>query len=425
MQAHQALACLSAARQAASGGAGWPGWEFDAHPVALVVAEGTLLWGHPAPPAGFRPWVSPSGADDRAVPPGPLHVGPPRADLANSVHELGGRIAATVRLEDGSDALAAQRLILHEGFHAFQQAVRPGSGVPFGRTPHYPEDDAANNALARAENTALAGYVAGGAPAADCAADVVVLRRARYGCLAAEWRDYEAACEWCEGGATLAEACGYPEPARGDIVAGLRQCSRGGEGAAVRRFYHTGAALGLLCSELLPGWQARWMAPGATPFALVEQWAAEAPGAARVLVDVLRRFGVAELLAEETLATAARRAEDARILAGLVPAVEIDTSRVPPRGFMYDPSRLRVLGGGRRLHRGLVRQEGPGWVLEVGGTGGPVLEDLAAGRLVLRAPAGLRCAEGTGPLDLPFLRAERAEVRADGDGWRIMLHRGA
>ena len=409
MDADEALVHLGAARRAAEGRAAWPGWDFDAHPVALGLASGTLLWGHPAPPDPFRKW-------------GDVHMGPARADLANAWEEIGGRVVATVRLE-GVGALDAERLILHEAFHAFQQDLRPGSGVPFSRMPAYPEDDAANNALARAENAALAACLEGMAAPARCAADVVALRRARHACLAPEWRGYEAACEWSEGGAVLAEAGAHPDPVRTDILAGLRSCSRGGKDAAVARFYHTGAALGLVCAQWRSDWRARWLDPGAFPFDLVETWSAEGPGADPA--EVLRRFEVAALLADEVAATVARRAEDDRILAGLAPAVELDTSRAPASRVLYDPKRLRVLPGGRRLHLGAVQQHGAGWSLEVGEDGGPVLEEAAAQRLVFRAPAGPLCPEGIGPLHLAGLHAQRAEVRSTGQGLRIIIHPAA
>lgn len=414
MDAQVALVCLADARRVAAGR--WPGWDFDAHPVAMVLPEGTLLWGHPQPPADFRPWTPAF-----AVPlPGPLHIGPARTDLANSARELGGRTVATACIASEGGPEWVQRILLHEAFHAFQLDLRPDSGVPFTRTPDYPEDDAANNALARAENAALAAYMEGQLVAAECAAAVIALRRVRHACIPVDWPGYEDACEWCEGGATLAESLAFPE-ARADIIRGLHTCNRGGEGAAIRRFYHTGAAIGLLCSELLPDWQARWLVPDTTPFGLLIECVADAGEAGAP--EVLRHHGLDGLLAEEARATRRRRAEDSRLLAALHPAIEIDTSAVPAHSFMHNPTALRVLGGGRRLHRGRVRQEGPGWVFDWREGAGPVLEDLRQGRLVLRLPDGVSHTEGTGPVELPFLRAHRAEIRADGQGLRIRLQR--
>lgn len=413
MHTRKALLALAGTRQAASGL--WPGWDFDAHPVAMALPEGTLLWGHPRPPAEFQPFAPPAGCPL----PGPLHLGPVRSDLANSTTEWGGVTVATALLDGAPDGDWAPRLLLHEAFHAFQRHLRPDSGVPFTQTPDYPEDDAVNNALARAENAALAAYMEGGLAAAECAAAVVALRRARHACIPAHWPEYEGACEWSEGGATLTEALAFPHPARADILRGLHACNRGGEGAAVRRFYHSGAAIGLLCSALLRDWRRGWLAPDATPLRLLQACVAE-PGVAAT-ADTLGRHGIAGLLAEEADATGERRAEDGRLLAALHPAVEIDTSRVPARVFVQNPTALRILGGGRRLHRGAVRQEGSGWIFDWPQGQNPVLEDLRQGRLVLRRPEGCSLPEGTGPVDLPFLRAQRAEVRVEGQSLRIRL----
>lgn len=400
MHAPTALACLAEARRAAI----WPDWDFDAHPVALVVDEGTLLWGHPDPPAGFTPWRG------TGTLPGPMHLGPAQTDLANSAVHLAGRVTATVRLENETDPASAARLIVHEAFHAFQQQIRSDWGVPFARTADYPEDDAANNALARAENAALAAYLKGSVAAAECAADVAALRATRYACVAADLPDYEDACEWCEGGGTLVEALAFPQVVRPELAAALLLHNRGGEGASIRRFYFTGAAIGVLCSELLPDWQQRWMATDATPRGLLgEPDRARAPAA-------LHRWRAMDLLVEEAAATAGRRREDARLLAGMTPRVVIDVSAAPAYGFRHNPMRLRVLGGGRRIHGGAVRQEGSGWVLDVDEEHAPVLEDVRGGRLVLRAPVGITWRAGSGPLDLPFLQIRRAEVRPTGDG---------
>ena len=418
MDAPSALACLAAARRAAQHpNARWPGWDFDAHPVGLALPEGLLLWGHPSPPPGFAPLPLPVGGD---APPGPLHLGPVPDGLANSTLDLGGRRVATARLADTAPGPGAVRLIVHEAFHAFQAQVRPDAGVPSQQTADYPEEDAANNALARAENACLAAFLEGTRGAAECARDLTALRAVRYACLDPAWPAYEAAAEWCEGGAQLAEALVSGPGERPAWAAALRRLNRAGEGAAYRRFYASGAAIGLLLAELLPGWRARWLAPGATPTGLLQAAGGEPRDAAAVLGD----YGVADLLAEEAAATAARRREIEGLLAQWVPALVVEVAAAPPTSFGFDPTRRRVLSGGRQLHGGWTRLAGPGWVFDV--PEGPVLEDRRAGTLTLPLPAGLCLDPGRRALALPLLRAEAARVaRGEAGGWRIVIEREA
>lgn len=401
VDAATALRCLAEARDRARSPAGaWPGWDFDAHPVATVVEEGTLLWNHPAPPEGFQPWIRPE-----------VHLGPPIV-AANSWMEVGGRTTATARLEDEQDPARAARILLHEAFHLFQQKVRPGSGVPFDRTAFYPEGNAANNALARAENRALAAFLDGSLPAGDAVRDVQALRATRYACAEEDWAAYEDACEWCEGGAQLAEALAFGRGVREEMAAALRRHNVGGSGAAYARFYASGGALGLLLAELAQAdWRSQWL--GGTPLSAVA--ACVPPGDAQ---ESLARWRVGDLLAEEAEATRRRRAEAEAVLAGMAPALVVDFAEARPFGRMFNTPRLQVVGGGRRIHWGLLRLEGPGWVFHV--PEGPVLEDLAAQRLILRVPEGLALGEAAGWVDLPLLRAERAVMRQDGaGGWRI------
>lgn len=410
MDARAACACLGRAREAAlTPDGGWPEWAFDA-PVALVTAEGTILWGHPAPPPDFAPMASPPG-----TPPGPLHRNPAAIAFANSTADVSGHITATVRLEDEPPGPRAERLILHEAFHAFQKVVRPASGVPFHRTAFYPEDLAANNALARAENLALVAFLEGQRGATETAGDVLLLRETRHACIGAEWPAYEGAAEWCEGGAQAAEAFAYGDGVREELAAALRRHNIAGAGASYLRFYATGATIALLLAARMGATAAKagWLkAP--TPLDVLRGCASRDPWA-------LSRWHALDLLAEEAEATGRGRAESAALLQSLNPAIVVDVTAAPPTSFQFNPSALRGLGDGRRLHGGTAVFEGPGWALAV--PEGRVLEDTAGHTLTLPVPTDARFVEGEGAVDAGGLRAARARVARDGQGWRVTVWR--
>lgn len=351
------MTALQQAHQLAAGGALWPGFDLDTIPIVLHGRTEALLVGHPAPPAGFHPAGTVAG---RAI-----HRGPALPEMAaNTAAPVNGHLSALVSLPENGpgDAPTLARLILHEAFHVFQQAALPAmphidqSAMEVMR--EYPENDAANNAMAIVENLLLARALDGEAGAA---AAFLAMRQYRHGRLVrldrSEVVTYEQAVEWVEGTPTYIEL--RAGAARDALSERLRLHNRGGRNAAYRRFYDTGAALSLLLDRHAPGWQERLRRRTASLQDLLAEAVSEPwPTVNQVVVAE----GFARILETEEEAEVKRQERVAALLDELDkgPGVRVEI-HLPPRviGVMWDPKNLLNIGPGRRLHTRFCGAAGP------------------------------------------------------------------
>ncbi|HEV2121173.1 MAG TPA: hypothetical protein VGW38_00165, partial [Chloroflexota bacterium] len=126
----------------------WPGFDPRAIPVAIYDGERTLLFRHPAPPAGFRPV---SGRDGVWAYPGRYS-----SVTANSSAEIGGVSTATLMPATGAGSLLRQAgILIHEAFHVYQREHHPAWQANEAELFTYPVDDAELLTLRRMEAEAL------------------------------------------------------------------------------------------------------------------------------------------------------------------------------------------------------------------------------------------------------------------------------
>lgn len=351
------LTALQQAHQLAAGGALWPGFDLADIPIVIYDRAEALLVGHPAPPPGYEPAGTVAG---RA-----MHRGATLPEMAaNTAALVNGQLSALVSLPDAgpADEAAFVRLILHEAFHVFQQtalSAMPRMDQDSMRVmSEYPENDAANNAMAVVENQLLARALAGEDGAA---AAFLAMRQHRHRRLVRLDREevviYEQTVEWVEGTPTYIELRAGAE--REALAERLRQHSRGGQNAALRRFYDTGAAQALLLDQYAPGWQAA-LRSGATLQALLAE---AVPQPWPTVNQVVVNEGFAGILEAEEQAEAQRRERIAALLRALEEGAGVRVEvHLPPQvtGVMWDPTNLLNIGPGRRLHTRFCGALGPG-----------------------------------------------------------------
>lgn len=342
------MTALQEAHRLSAGGALWPGFALATIPIVLYDRAEAVLVGHPAPPPGYRPAGEVAG---RAV-----HRGSTLPEMAaNTAAPVNGHLSALVMLPDGGPADQARfaRLILHEAFHVFQQTAlgaMPRLDLADMRImSEYPENDPANNAMAVVENRLLARALDGDPGAA---AGFLAMRQHRHRRLVrldrTEVVTYEQTVEWVEGSPTYIEL--RAGASRDALAERLRSHNRGGQNAAYRRFYDTGAAQALLLDQRAPGWQARLHGSSTTLQALLAEAVPEPwPTVNQVVVNegfagILEAEEQAEALRQERVAALLREVE-----AG--PGVRVEV-HLPPQvaGVMFDPNNLLNVGPGRRLH---------------------------------------------------------------------------
>jgi hypothetical protein len=288
----------------------WPGFEPRRIPLAIYVGEGTYLFRHPSPPAGFSR-VESAGVETYRF------EGRHPAVTSNSSAEIGGTVTATLladgaRGQGGPVALAATAL--HEAFHVDQRKRHPTWIGNEADVFVYPTDDASILAWRRLESAALGRALAtgDGAGAACWARAALGFRRQRFAAMAAAFSTYERASELNEGLAAYVQLRAAGErtveiPASEFPAAGVRQ-----------RVYVSGPALAVLLDRLRPGWQGALEADDHQFLDLMLEQAAVADPAARPCelgpaqaaeIGRVARRDVAALVAERD---ARRRAFDAR-----------------------------------------------------------------------------------------------------------------
>lgn len=319
----------------------WPGFDTRSTPLAVYTGQRTLLFRHPAPPAGF---VTLAEKDDSYSCPGrhPLM-------RANTTVDLGGIPTATVLLDGhGRESLAdLAALVIHEMFHVFQDARHPDWGANEAELFVYPMEDVDLLGLRRLETEALRRALGtSGAAVAGWSASALELRYERFGRLPEGSVAYERGTELKEGLATYVEYRATsrrvgPELPEGGFAA---EDVRG-------RCYAVGHAFAVLLDGLAPGWQ-RHLEEG------------ESISLDELLGDALRVIAAEPIRfnGSERAATYERARSDIDVLGrerrqvrdGFLThpgwRIEVETGAEPlwPEGF--DPSRVRRLGTGEVLH---------------------------------------------------------------------------
>jgi hypothetical protein len=249
----------------------WPNFDPRHTPVAIFDGENTVLFRHPAPPAGYYSLSSRRGVYARS--------GRDSLVNANTSVTLGGVPTATVMLrpEEGLSAREWAAVTTHEIFHVFQRSRHPSWTANEAELFTYPVDDASALALRRAETSALRRALgAGRADSSSCwAAAFSRARRARLEAIGAPAAAYERGTELNEGLARYVQLRALGRRAVLPVDDFPPDQVRA-------RSYEIGAAIGQLLDRAAPAW--RDTLESAAPFpnvsldALIDR--ASGPGAA-------------------------------------------------------------------------------------------------------------------------------------------------
>lgn len=250
----------------------------------------------------------------------------------------------------------------------------------------YPETSLLNNVLGNLEGRILYGHVAGdgfaaelgaatGLPPAEALARTLALaRRERYGgevppaqvAFERRMEVYEGLPRYVEL-AVFKAAAAAPvqlvddQPARARRLLAARtgllpQIGQRGWGAARRRFYHTGMALGFLLDDIVPAWRddlaiERW------PLDTIVESGVRYDGGRvdEMLLDAARNhYGYHDRLEDERTWTrdmdGRRREVIDRILAGPGTRVSVDVSELVERSVWCDPASVERLGESVLVH---------------------------------------------------------------------------
>lgn len=370
----------------------WPGFDPREVPVAVYDGERTLLFRHPAPPAGF---AAVPGRDGVAAYPG-RH---PEV-TANTGTQLGGAWTATLMPGDASLRLRAGVLV-HETFHVYQRRRHPGWRANEADLFTYPVDDAEGLTLARLEIEALRRALAAGdrEPASCCGRQALELRRQRFARLPENAVAYERGTEWNEGLASYVEG-------RAVGPAGLPSLALPPE-AVRQRSYATGAALARLLDRFSPEWRAELERDDTTALDALLAGALGASGPsggtgcelAPAERDHVRAVAAADVAALRNLRDEQRGAFLAR--PGWTLVVAAPGPPLFPQGF--DPMNVQAVRPGEVLHTRYLKLGNAAGEVEV--IGRPALSEAAGAHPLFN---GVRRLTVTG------LAAEPAAVEAGG-----------
>jgi hypothetical protein len=223
----------------------WPGFDASTIPLAIYDGERTLLFRHPAPPAGFQPLA---GATAVWAYPGRL-----ASVTANSSVEIGGVSTATLMPAAGSVSLQQRAgVLIHEAFHVHQSQHYPSWQANEVELFTYPFDQPELLALRRMEAEALRrALTADDVPYSACWARVALdLRRARFDRMAPGAVGYERGIERYEG---LAH---YVESRATEVADSAVMPSADFAADAIRqRGYATGNAIARLLDRFWSSWR--------------------------------------------------------------------------------------------------------------------------------------------------------------------------
>lgn len=383
---------IEEAHRLASTGTLWPGWDIAVTPVILHGREISYILGHPRPPEGYVEVAPVAGRR--------TYMGPTFPEMAaNTVRVIAGAVSALVAYPEETliDTDVFARLILHECFHVHQLVALSSVSRPdFRVMERYPEDDPLNNAMSIVENKILCSALREWPPskASDkvkaLAGEFIAVRMARHDYLASKDLGnvctYEELSEFNEGTPTYIEVkAGKPVS---EIIDTLQEANVAGKWASYRRFYATGAAMGLLLDFLLPDWHLRLAQGGCTLQSLIReavcsQWS----GVSGADVSaILRAYDYDAILASEEKSASERQAQIEAMLRELSdgPGVRVEIE-IPEGAFtLFNPSRVIVVRPGVKLHPTLSGLRGEG-ELAVDITR-LCLEDGPARRMVVRVP---------------------------------------
>jgi hypothetical protein len=321
----------------------WPGFDPRAVAVAIYDGERTLLFRHPAPPAGFQP------VPDRPA----VWTFPGRypSVTANSSAEIGGVATATLVPASRAVSLREQAgILIHEAFHVFQREHHPAWQPNEVELFTYPVDDPELLALRRMEAEALRRALT-----AERRADAVcwgitasTLRRDRFARMPAGAAAYERGTESFEGLANYVEsrATGVPDSAvlrRGEYA----------PDAIRQRGYATGTAIARLLDRFSPDWRTEVATrdTAALDVLLAETLAAAETGGSGCALPAAEASRIQATAAADVHGLRARRADqrDAFLAQpGWTLVVEAPGTPLFPQGF--DPLNVQNVHPGEVLH---------------------------------------------------------------------------
>lgn len=321
----------------------WPGFDPLDVPLAIYTGEGTYLFRHPSPPAGFAR-LEDGGSNAFGF------EGRHPAVTANSSAEIGGVVTATLSADGARAGLPAMELAataVHEAFHVFQRGRHPGWSGNEGDLFLYPVDDPRLLELRRLESAALGRALGAADPASTaCWARLALrFRRERFAGMDSAFSTYERLTELNEGLATYVQT-----------IAGGRTTIEIPPSefppAKVRdRTYVIGPALGFLLDRLRPGWQAaleaddRQFLDGMLESALV---ADRQEGAGECALGAGELAGIQRAAREDAAAVIAARAERRKVFESRsgwrVVVQAADGEPLWPKGF--DPLNVERVDGG-------------------------------------------------------------------------------
>ncbi len=396
----------------------WPGFRPDTFPVVYVLrGRGSALFGwRGAPPAGFAP------AGDG------LWRGEATRGAASTSVEIAGRAVAQV-VVGSLDRGELVGISVHEAFHAFQGASRR-EGRRFGRgenafwVSQYPVFDVENETDWSLEGRLLGGALGSRSPVETrrLARAFVAVRRARHARMGAELAEFEAMSELNEG---LAQYAQVRASAAGAELARLDSLTVASGLSMRRRFYTTGAAMGLLLDRLAgDSWKRTLMDDNLT----MQDALARASGLDAVSdtlrADASRRFSRANLarVAEAAVAVLqARRRRQADSILGR-PGIQV----VLDGGFgqcQFDPQNMLRVDSVSVLHtRWLLVCRGQGLHGEFNT---PVLTDATRATAVIGDEHEVQLTVGGAPVPLAGLASLPAaqDVRIESPGLTLRVAR--
>ncbi len=387
----------------------WPGFDVGVVPVAMFDGERTWLVRHPTPPDGYVV------VDSTAA----VRVRPGRDSMvwANSSAIIGGVPTATVMpATPGADARRQASVVVHEVFHVFQLARHrtwQGNEVSLFT---YPFEDAEQLALRRLETLALRRALAtGDGRLGSCwSAQVVAVRRERFGRMPPEAVAYERGSELREGLANYVQqrALGFPDeplPA-GDFPA-----------EAVRdRTYAVGVAFGRLLDRFAPSWRES-LERGDTTSLDALLGAATEQRAAGCSISASDHQAARRLAAADVGRLAAERAESRRSFLAqpgwMIVVVAADGGPLWSQGF--DPLNVRMVAPGEVLHRRFARFGNDAGTIEV--LGRALLSEAAGAHPLFN---GVRTVRVSGLTAEPAVSVTGDTLRIDAPGVQAQF-RGA
>ena len=376
----------------------WPGFDLRKIPIAVNNNNRQeLLVGHPAPPPEFRVFEG-HAIDGQPVliRDGFTHYGPRGGGWTK---QIAGRECVYVSVLQAHQTTEVHLLLLlHEGFHVFQDKLRNPAD---GRHVELSEDNADQKAAIALEShilrAALDDANEEGVP--QLAKMFVAFRNDWFGDLSEDVVRTVLEQEFKEGTATYAEVrtlqllaeMGGVEPVGGnddphyDGFSDARRLYRERldlivppEGLLVpplHAYYNIGMAQCLLLDRVRPAWKTEMREKGATPFSLLSrQFPLDREESARLTAAAKQRFGYSALLAEQTKHVAEQLATIRSYLDAPGRRYRVHYSAIPG-AFRWDPK-----GPVFRVPCSLLEGSNEDVLIWVGGI--PVFEK---GKLVFRS----------------------------------------